>query len=270
MRELAVDLSLVGRRALDDKVAVVTGGGRGIGRAIALRLAGDGALVAVNFVSNAAAAEAVVTDITAGGGDAFTVQADVSSHDGIRALFDTVDGELESRRREPGFDILVNNAGTGRAGSPSETSEADFDAVFAANVKGPFFVTQASIPRLRDGGRVVLISSGRSKRPLVSTAAYCMAKAAVDTLAVMLAAELGPRGITVNALAPGWTVTELSSQFLGDPHNQRAVSEMTALRRLGQAEDVAAVAAFLASDEAAWVTGQYIEASGGFDLVATR
>lgn len=257
-------------KPLGGKVAVVTGGSRGIGRAIALRLAGDGALVAINYMSNAAAAEAVVAAIAAAGGEAFTVQADLSSYAGIRALFDTLDGELTSRRDDSGFDILINNAGTGRAGTPSDTSEADFDAVFATNVKGPFFVTQAAIPRLRDAGRVVFISSGRSKRPLVSTAAYCMAKAAVDTLAVMLAAELGPRGITVNALAPGWTVTELSSEFLGDPHNQQAISEISALRRLGQADDVAAVAAFLASDQAAWITGQYIEASGGFDLVATR
>ena len=254
---------------LHDKVAVVTGGGRGIGRAIAHRLAAHGALVAVNYVSNAAAAEATVQDIIAAGGEAFAVRADVSSLTGIQELFESVDGELTSRRGDSGVDILVNNAGTGRPGSPSNTTETDFDAIFTTNVKGPFYVAQAAIPRLRDGGRVVFISSGRSKRPLVSTAAYCMAKAAVDTLTVMLAAELGPRGITVNALAPGWTETELSSQFLGDAQNREDISAMTALRRLGRTDDVAAVAAFLASQEAGWVTGQYIEASGGFDLVAT-
>ncbi|MGY4647368.1 3-oxoacyl-[acyl-carrier protein] reductase [Mycobacterium sp. URHB0021] len=255
---------------LQGKVAVVTGSSRGIGRAIARRLARDGALVVVNYVANADAASEVVSGIEASGGEAFAVGADVSSKAGIHALFATCDAELRARRGDNGIDILVNNAGAGRFGGPADTTEEIFDLVFAADVKGPFFVTQAAIPRLRDGGRVITISSGRSKRPTASTAAYCMAKAAVDTHIVMLAAELGERRITANVLAPGWTVTDQSEEFLGDDTNQREIAAATALRRLGQPDDIAAVAAFLASDDGRWVTGQYVEASGGFDLVAIR
>ena len=126
-------------------------------------------------------------------------------------------------------------------------------------MKGPFFVTQAAIPRLRDGGRITTISSGRSKRPTGTTAAYYMAKAAVNTHIVMVAQELGCRGITANALAPGWTVTD-----------QSGIVAVTALRRLGRPDDIASVAAFLASEEGRLVTRQYVEASGGFDLLAVR
>lgn len=255
---------------LNNKIALVTGAGRGIGRAIALRLAADGALVVVNYKTNADAAAEVVRKIEAAGGEAFALQADVTSADAIRSMFTTLDAELTRRRGSNQFDVLVNNAGTGRLGSPSDTTEADFDLIFATNVKGPFFVTQQAIPRLRDWGRVITISSGRSKRPFVPTAAYCMAKAATDSLTVLLAAELGNRGITANTLAPGWTMTDLSAGFLGDVDNERAISGVTALGRLGQPDDIAAVASFLASDDSRWVTGQYIEASGGFDMVATR
>jgi NAD(P)-dependent dehydrogenase (short-subunit alcohol dehydrogenase family) len=257
-------------KPLTGKVAVVTGASRGIGRAIATRLAADGALVAVNYRSDDDAAATVVDQITRDGGEAFAIQADVASPDAIAGLFETLDRELSDRRNATQIDILVNNAGIGRAGGPSDTTEEDFDAVFATNVRGPFFVTQAALRRLRDGGRVIVISSGRSKRPVATTAAYCMAKASVNSYVVMLAADVGPRNITANTLAPGWTVTDASEQFLGDADSQRDIVELTALRRLGQPEDIAAVAAFLASDESQWVTGQYIEASGGFDLVPTK
>ena len=194
----------------------------------------------------------------------------MSSVAGISRLFDALDRELDSRRGTSALDVLVNNAGVGRVGLPSDTSEEDFDLVFASDVKGPFFVTQAAIPRLRDGGRIISISSGRSKRPFAENAAYCMAKAALDSHIVMLAAELGPRGITANALAPGWTVTDQSADFLGDEDNQRGIVELTALRRLGRPDDIAGVAAFLASDDGRWVTGQYVEASGGYDVSAGR
>ena len=255
---------------LHGKVALVTGGARGIGRAIALRLASDGALVAVNYRSDAEAATETVTAIEATGGDAFAIGADVSSTADIADLFATLDAELSKRCGAAEFDILVNNAGAGRFGGVADTDEATFDLVFDTDVKGPFFVTQAAIPRLRDGGRIIHVSSGRSKRPTDTTAAYCMAKAALDTHVLMVADALGPRGITANVLAPGWTVTDQSVDFLGDDANQRAIEAATALRRLGQPDDIASVAAFLASDEGRWVTGQYLEASGGFDLLAVK
>ncbi len=257
-------------KPLAGKVAVVTGGGRGIGRGIARRLADDGALVAINYRADSDSAAKTVDEIQRAGGEAFALQADIASSSAIAEFFESLDQELTTRRNDNGFDILVNNAGVGLPGRPSDTAEEDFDAIFSTNVKAAFFVTQAALTRLRDGGRVVVISSGRSKRPVAATAAYCMSKAAVNAFVVMLADELGSRGITANTLAPGWTVTEAGERFLGDAENRRQIAALTALHRLGQPEDIAAVAAFLVSDDAKWVTGQYIEASGGFDLVPTR
>src|SRR5947209_3829052 len=199
-----------GVMSLKGKVAVVTGASRGIGRAIALRLARDGALVCVNYHSNAGAAQAVVGEIESAGGEAFALQADVGSVEQLGRFFETLDAELVKRRGDRRFDILVNNAGVAVTGPTATATEPDFDRVFATNVKGPFFTTQHAIPRLRDGGRVVNLSSGLSRRPMPQYSAYSMTKAAIDTFTVALAAELGGRGITVNTLAPGLTATDMN------------------------------------------------------------
>ena len=150
---------------LKGKVAVVTGASRGIGRAIAVRLARDGALVCVNYHSNAEAAKAVVGEIESAGGEAFAVQGDVGSVEQLGRFFAAIDAELTTRRGDRGIDILVNNAGVAVTGTTATASEADFDRVFATNVKGPFFTTQHAIPRLRDGGRVINVSSNLSRNP---------------------------------------------------------------------------------------------------------
>ncbi|MDR3633230.1 MAG: SDR family oxidoreductase [Isosphaeraceae bacterium] len=253
--------------SLKGKVAVVTGASRGIGRAIALRLARDGALVCVNYHSNAAAAQAVVSAIEAAGGEAFALQADVGSVEQLGRFFEILDAELTQRRGDRRFDILVNNAGVGLAGTTAASTEADFDRVFATNVKGPFFTVQHTIPRLRDGGRVINISSGASRRPMPQYAAYSMTKAALDAFTIALAAELGKRGITVNTLAPGLTATDMSAGFVEDPNASRLFSSMTALGRVGKVEDIANAVALLAAPDAGWVTGQYVEASGGLGLL---
>ena len=253
--------------SLKGKVAVVTGASRGIGRAIALRLARDGALVCVNYRSNAEAARSVVGEVESAGGEAFALQADVGSVEQLGRFFEALDAELTARRGDRRFDILVNNAGVFDGGSVSTTTEDGFDRVFSTNVKGPFFTTQHALPRLRDGGRIINVSSNLSRRPMAMALAYCMTKAAIDNFTVGLAGELGKRGITVNTLAPGLTATDMNAGMREDPKVTQAFSAMTALGRVGTVEEVAAAAAFLASADSAWVTGQYLEASGGLGLV---
>ena len=250
--------------SLNGKIVVVTGSSRGIGRAIALRLAKDGALVAVNYQKNAEAAAEVVQEI---GGEAFAVQGDLGSVAGVRQFFQALDAELNKRQGNNQFDILVNNAGIGRQGTVESTTEEVFDQLFAVNVKGPFFVAQQAIARLRDGGRVINLSSALSRHPIPDMAAYSMTKAAINLFTVILAADLGKRGITVNAIAPGLTITDFTAHARRDAHVVQAVSAHTALGRLGEVKDIAGVAAWLVSDDAGWVTGQYIEASGGIGIV---
>ena len=252
--------------SLQGKIAVITGASRGIGRAIAVRLAKDGALAVVNYQKNTDAALAVVREIEAFGGEACAVPGDVGSVAGIRQFFQAVDGELTKRRGSPQFDILVNNAGIGRGGTVTTTSEEVFDELMAVNVKGSFFVTQEALSRLRDGGRIINLSSALSRHVYPRMTAYSMGKAAINHFTAILAADLGKRGITVNCIAPGLTVTDFTAHIRQDPHVVKGVAENTALGRLGEAEDIADVAAFLASDDARWVTGQYLEASGGAGL----
>jgi NAD(P)-dependent dehydrogenase (short-subunit alcohol dehydrogenase family) len=252
---------------LQGKVAVVTGASRGIGRAIALRLARDGALVAVNYLKNHESAAAVVREVESTGGKAFAMHGDVGSVQGIGQFFDSLDAELIKRQGSNQFDILVNNAGIGRQATVEATSEAIFDELMAVNVRGPFFVTRQAIPRLREGGRIINLSSALSRHPYPQMAAYSMGKAAINHFTLILAAELGNRRITANAVGPGLTATDFTAHARQDPRVVERVSAHTALGRIGEAEDIAGVAAWLASDDARWVTGQYIEASGGSGLV---
>jgi NAD(P)-dependent dehydrogenase (short-subunit alcohol dehydrogenase family) len=253
--------------SLKGKVAIVTGASRGIGRAIALRLARDGALVCVNYHSNAAAAKATVGDIEAAGGEAFALQADVGSVEQLARFFEALDAELTRRRGDQGFDILVNNAGVADGGPVGTATEEAFDRVFATNVKGPFFTTQHALPRLRDGGRIINVSSSITRHPMPQFLAYGMTKAAINHFTEGVAAELGRRGITVNTLAPGLTATDMNAALREHPQMVQTIAATTALGRVGTVEDIAAAAAFLASPDSGWVTGQYLEASGGVLLV---
>jgi 3-oxoacyl-[acyl-carrier protein] reductase len=246
----------MGAKSLHEKVAVVTGASRGIGRAIALRLAHDGAAVVVNYAGNAEAAGKVVAEVEALGGRAVAVQADVGRVSDVARLFD------EAIRHLGKLDILVNNAGVFFTRPLAEVTEEEFDRIFAVNVKGTYFACQQAALQMADGGRIVNLSSSTTALMLPRYSAYVAAKGAVEQLSHVLAKEVGPRGITVNVVSPGPTDTELFSSDKTE-EDKRRFSQMAALGRLGQPGDIADVVAFLVSEEARWVTGQNLRANGG-------
>lgn len=248
--------------ALAGKIALVTGASRGIGRAIALRLAAEGAYVAVHCNSSPAAAQDVLREIRRHGGDGAVVQADLAASGAAIRLYDALDTVLQARFGATGFDILVNNAGVIKRDPIEAVSEAEFDRTLQINLKAPFFLIQQGLSRLRDGGRIINISSMGTRAAYPAMAAYAPAKAGLEALTTLLAAHLGPRGITVNAVLPGLTSTDMNPIDPASASGRQALASI-ALGRLGRPDDVAGVVAFLATDAAAWVTAQRIEVSGG-------
>ncbi|MCR8577818.1 glucose 1-dehydrogenase [Streptomyces sp. Isolate_219] len=252
--------------ALSGKTALVTGGSRGIGRAISERLAKEGARVGVHYGRDGTAAKETVSAIETGGGQAFAIQAELGAPGDAEALWAAFDEQAE------GLDILVNNAGINKAADgtlkPIESVTAeDFDLLFAVNTKAPFFIAQQALPRLRDGGRIINTSTGltrgAAKPELI---AYAMTKGAIDVFTSTLAKDLGPRGITVNAVAPGAVNTDMNAAWLQGEANAEArqrVSEISPLGRIADPTDIGDIVAFLASDDSRWVTGQWIDATGG-------
>jgi 3-oxoacyl-[acyl-carrier protein] reductase len=245
--------------ALNGKTALVTGGSRGIGRAIAERLAQDGARVAVVYNGHADAAKQTVAAIEAADGAAFAFRAELGVPGDAEALWSAFDAHAD------GLDILVNNAGIADTGGIADTTPDSYDRQFAVNTRAPFFVTQRGLGRLRDGGRIVNVSTsytlGGTDPQLI---AYAMTKAAVDVFTATLAKELGPRRITVNAVNPGAIDTDLNARWLRSNEAARtATAARSPLDRVGMPGDVAGVVAFLVSDDASWVTGQRLDATGG-------
>ena len=244
------------------KIALVTGASRGIGRMTAMRLADMGATVAVHYRNSAAAAHRVVEEISAKGTQAFALQVNLSDPDGPKRMYELMDVELERRFGSNKFDILVNNAGAATRAVIEEVTEADFDETLQVDLKAPFFLIKYASPRLRDGGRIINVSSMGTRVAFPVMAAYAPAKAGLEALTLLLAAHFGPRGITVNVVLPGATATDMNPAAK-DPVQSRELAETIALRRVGQPEDIADVIAFLATDRARWVTGQRIDTSGG-------
>ena len=244
------------KNELVGKKALVTGASRGIGRAVALKLARLGASVAVNYLNAEEEARKVVDVIRSSGGQAMAVQADMSRPEAIDRAFRVVMTEFG------GLDILVNNAGMAIFGPLEDISEADFDRLMDLNVKGVFFACQQAARTLADGGRIINISTAVTKMMLPNYALYAASKGAIEELTKSLAKELGPRGITVNAISPGPTDTELFRH--GKTQEQIAqLAAMAAFKRLGTPEDIANAVALLVSDDAAWISGQDISANGG-------
>lgn len=251
---------------LKGKIALVTGASRGIGRAVAIRLAQEGALVAIHYGKNRDVAEEVVREIERSGGSAFTLGAELGSLDGIQVLYEALDEALKERTGDTRFDILVNNAGIALTASIEETTEEAFDEIMAINVKAPFFLTQQALPRLRDEGRIINLSSAITRISLPAIPAYSMTKGAINSLTLALSNQLGPRGITINAIQPGFVATDMNTAMLRDPAGRKFGADFSIFGRWGQPEDIADVAAFLASSDSRWVTGQLIDASGGSHL----
>jgi NAD(P)-dependent dehydrogenase (short-subunit alcohol dehydrogenase family) len=249
------------------RTALVTGGSRGIGRAISRRLAREGALVAVHYGHDEAAADRTVKEIVADGGRAFAIRAELGVPGDAAALWSAFDRELAAYAPDagPGLDILVNNAGITLPRTIEHVTEEDYDRVFAVNAKAPFFILQQSLGRLRDGGRIVNISSAATRVAYPAIIAYSMTKAALDHLTLSLALQLAPRNITVNTVAPGFTETEINPT-LQNPQIRQALSAASVFNRLGAPADIADVVAFVASDDARWVTGQWLDATGGVHL----
>ncbi len=239
-------------KSLSGKVAIVTGASNGIGRAIAERLADDGAIVVVNYSKSSEKAQQVVVGIQAKGGKSLAVQTDMSQvAEARRLVIDTV-------KQFNRLDILVNNAGKFMPKALDDTTEEEFDSVIALNAKGPYFAMQEAAKVLKDGGRIVNISTGGTHLHFPGATAYLGSKAALEQYTKGLAQELASKGVTVNTVSPGFTETGMMTE----EYRQIGI-QLTPMKRLGVPKDIADVVAFIVSEEARWLTGQTIQVGGG-------
>lgn len=247
---------------LTGRTALVTGASRGIGRGIARRLARDGALVAVHYASGEAEAKETVALIHEEGGRAFTVGGDVSKTDQISALFTELERELTQQTGSSALHILVNNAAYGgRPTVPEDVTPELLDQYLTVNARAPFLIAQRALGLMPWGGRIVNISSGITRSAQPDMIAYAMSKSVVDQLTLHLARHVAGRGITVNSVAPGRT--DNGSPLFSRPGAVARMAELSAFKRVGQVEDIADVVAFVASDDARWITGSVVDATGG-------
>jgi 3-oxoacyl-[acyl-carrier protein] reductase len=238
------------------KVAIVTGASRGIGAAVAERLAADGFTLVINYSGDTKSAETLARKIEAGGGRALAVKADVSDPRAVRGLFDAAATAFG------GIDVLINNAGIMKLAKIADSDDALFDRQIAVNLKGSFNAMREAAKRLRDGGRIVNFSTSVVGTRLETYGVYAATKSAIETMTAILSKEMRGRNITVNAVAPGPTATDL---FLNgkSPELIERLAKMSPLERLGAPEDIASVVAFLVSPDGSWINGQVLRANGG-------
>jgi 3-oxoacyl-[acyl-carrier protein] reductase len=240
-------------KPLSGKVALVTGAGRGIGRIIALRLAEDGATIVAHYAHSKAGADQTVAEIKAAGGKAIAYQADIAQRPEVKAMFENIDAN-------PGrLDIVVNNSGVSGSGSLAEVTDEDIDYIFGINVFGPLYIASEAAKRLADNGRIINFSSSVAKYPLAGAGLYSAAKKAIESFTESWSRELGARGITVNTVIPGATSPGMID---ASPQYTEFFAQASPFKRIGTADEIAAVVAFLASPQASWVTGGTILANG--------
>lgn len=246
------------------KIAFVTGGSRGLGRDMAINIAKKDIDVVITYHSNKEAADEVIAEVAKTGSKAFALQLDTRDVSSFGSFYSELENLLESEYSDKHFDYLVNNAGTGIYKPFAETTEADFDEMMNIHFKGVYFLTQKALPLLNDGGGIINISSGLARFTLPGSSAYASMKGAIETFTKYLAKELGPRGIRANVVAPGAVATDFGGGLNRSDEKKRAlISNFTALGRVGEAEDIGSVVAFLCTHDAHWLTAQRIEASGG-------
>lgn len=254
--------------SLKNKVVFITGSSRGIGKATALAFAQYGVgLIGLHYVNNVVAAEETVREIEALGSKAVLIQGDLGK--GLTEIDRMIEQFISSVSQitgQSGIDILVNNAGVAPAIPLVETKESDFDEIMNVNFKAPFFLIQKFASYMRDHGRIINISTGFTRVAAPTHPAYAASKGALETLTLALAPLFGPRGITVNAIMPGVTETDMNTDWINIPEARSQAEALSVFSRVGQTRDVADVVAFIASNEARWITGQVVDATGGAHL----
>lgn len=247
----------------ENKIALVTGSSRGLGRAIALQLARSGADVVVTYRSGRLEAEAVTSAVTDLGRKAVALNLDVAVHASFAQFAETLKTTLRATWGRESFDFLVNNAGIDLTKPFGRFTESDFDGLADVHFKGVFFLTQSLLPLIADGGRIVNTSTGLTRFSIPGFSAYAAMKGAVEVFTRYLAKELGPRGITANTVAPGVIETDFTRERLSHPGARELMAKNIALGRVGLPDDIGGVVDFLCSDEGRWVNAQRLEASGG-------
>jgi NAD(P)-dependent dehydrogenase (short-subunit alcohol dehydrogenase family) len=251
---------------LEGKTALVTGASRGLGRAIAEDLAELGALVAINYASNDAAARDTLEAIESKGGKAFLIKSAQGSYEAAQEMVAALDAGLQEHTGSTGLDILVNNAGGGPVANMDDTTPELFEKVISDNLRGPFYATKLLKPRLREGARVIMVGSLGARTAVPDYVVYAMSKRAIETFTVVMAKELGPRNITVNCVNPGLIESDANAHVRADENIKNYLIQTTPLQRLGVPSDMAGVVTSLVSPKMSYVTGQVIEVAGGMSL----